>query len=82
MDHLLPLLGRQVALARDWGAFIAYRGALAELIGPLKPNPYGSLEALAVRTWDNDRQLASLTIQTMSSRDGEIEYSTLPPPVL
>jgi Nucleotidyltransferase domain len=81
-DGILPLLRRGTDTNEDWSTFLQYRTALASLIGPLDSNPYGSLEALAVNLWDEDHQMASLAIQTMASRDGEIEYATLPPPAL
>lgn len=80
--HLMMLLRRGAEGSRDWQTFVAYRDALAELTGTLRANPHGSLEALAVCAWGEDQQLASLTIQTIIPRDGEIEYSSLPPPVL
>jgi hypothetical protein len=52
---------------------------LAHIIGPLPLNDYGSLEALAVGTWDTDRNLAALAIRA-GSEDGDdsINYSELP----
>lgn len=80
--HLAQLLGRPSEAATDWGTFVAYRSALSELIGPLRRNPFKSLEALAVQSWEKDPHLASLAIQTLLPHDGEIAYSSLPPPVL
>jgi hypothetical protein len=80
--ELLPLMAREIASSDEWSTFVAYRHSLAQLVHGLESNPYGSLEALAVRAWEHDEQLASLAVQTILPRDGEIEYSTLPPPVL
>jgi hypothetical protein len=80
--HFAQLLTPRPERVSDWENFVAHRVALSDLIGPLRPNPFNSLEALAVRSWGRDVQLASLAIQTLLPRDGEIAYSCLPPPVL
>jgi len=52
---------------------------LVRVIGPLPPNDYGSLEALAVGMWDTDRNLAALAIRAGSEDDQDsINYSELP----
>lgn len=52
---------------------------LADVIGPLPSNDYGSLEALAVGMWDTDRNLAALAIRAGSEEDQDsIDYSELP----
>lgn len=82
VPHLYRMFARDLALASSWATFNEYRVAIRELLGPLMNNPYLSLEALAVNAWDLDRQLASLAIQTMMEKSGEIEYTSLPSPVL
>jgi predicted nucleotidyltransferase len=81
-NDYVALLRRGAEGEEDWEIFLEYRSRLARLVGPLVTNPYGSLEALAVNAWNHDSHMASLAIQTMASREGEIEYATLPPPVL
>ncbi|BCN42060.1 nucleotidyltransferase domain-containing protein [Prescottella equi] len=52
---------------------------LTVIIGPLPEHDYGSLEALAVATWDTDRNLAALAIRAGSEDDQDsINYSELP----
>lgn len=80
--HLAQLLGRPSEGVMDWKTFVAYRSALSELIGPLRRNQFEALEALAVQSWGKDPHLAALAIQTLLPLDGEIAYSSLPPPVL
>jgi predicted nucleotidyltransferase len=80
--HLAGLLAPRPDDLTDWNTFAAYRAALCELVGPLPGNPFNSLEALAVNSWGKDIQLSSLAIQTLLPRDGELAYSSLPPPVL
>lgn len=82
VDHLLPLFRRDSQDTDAWDSFLSYRTSLHDILGRWPRNPYGSLEALAVRAWASDRQLAALAIQTLVQNDGEIQYSTLPPPVL
>ena len=82
LPHLAGLLTPRRDPDGTWSTFLAFRAALSELIGPLSQNPFGSLEALAVQSWATDRQLSALAIQTMLPREGEIAYSSLPPPLL
>jgi hypothetical protein len=51
---------------------------LINVIGPLPGHDYGSLEALAVATWDTDRNLAALAIRAGSEDQDSINYSDLP----
>jgi len=52
---------------------------LIDVIGPFPPHDYGSLEALAVASWDTDRNLAALAIRAGAEDDEDsINYSDLP----
>jgi predicted nucleotidyltransferase len=79
---LLPLLLRGDVSA-EWCSLTWYRDALVEMVGgPLAPNQHGSLEALAVNAWEDDRQLAAIAVQALSGEAAELDYTMLPPPVL
>lgn len=51
---------------------------LTTIVGPLPPNTYGSISALAVATWDEDRILATLAIRAASDDENTLDYSDLP----
>lgn len=81
-QEYLPLL-RRGDLQKEWPALASYKDAIARLAdSQLATNSFGSLEALAVNTWECDRALAVIAIQAMSTDGLEIDYATLPAPVL
>ncbi|MUL77221.1 hypothetical protein [Mycolicibacterium sp. CBMA 226] len=52
---------------------------LIDVVGPFPKHDYGSIEALAIATWDTDRNLATLAIRAGSEGDQDsIDYSALP----
>ena len=51
---------------------------LRSIVGPPPHNSFGSLDALAVATWDSDRNLSALTIRAASEDDETLDYSDLP----
>jgi predicted nucleotidyltransferase len=73
----------RAAVETTWSTLAWYRDALVELLdAPLATNRYGSLEALAINSWDTDRQLAAIAVQALSAEGGELDYGILPTPVL
>ena len=52
---------------------------LEVIVGPVPPNKYSTLQALAVDCWDNDRNLAALAIRAADEDDADsLDYSDLP----
>jgi hypothetical protein len=51
---------------------------LTAAVGAPPVNPYGSLSALAVGTWEADRNLAALAIRAVSEDEETLDYSDLP----
>lgn len=53
-------------------------GRLEAVVGPLPPNTYGSLAALAVGAWEVDHNVAALAIRAGSEDVDTQDYSDLP----
>lgn len=66
----------------DWHDFQRTKQLLGQLVGRLHRNPYVSLDALAVQTADSDSTLSSLAIQSLIDENTELDYATLPPPII
>jgi predicted nucleotidyltransferase len=54
------------------------KARLENSIGQSAQNPWGSLAALAVATWESDRIVAALTIRAMSEDSASLSYTDLP----
>lgn len=51
---------------------------LVAIVGPPPRNKFGSLSALAVGTWESDRNLAALAVRAASEDEQTLDYSDLP----
>ena len=59
--------------------FEELRRRLTEAVGVSAPNCYGSLEALAIAEWEDDRERSALAILAMTTDDfDDLDYSELP----
>ena len=77
--RLVRLRARRVLGADD---LKAARGWLASVAGPLRTNPYGSLEGLFVNEEETAPMVASLALTAMSNTTGELDYARWQMPVL
>jgi Nucleotidyltransferase domain len=55
---------------------------LRKYLGPLPRNPWGSVEALIVESWESDRVLAAVATRTISADQSAFDYADLPKIVL
>lgn len=53
-------------------------GRLADAIGPLAPNPYGSLHGLIEGSWADYRDLSNFATLVLASEEDELPYDELP----
>jgi predicted nucleotidyltransferase len=69
-------------IAPSWDAFRTASRWLERLIGTLRSNPFGSLEALVVRTSVTNVDLSRVGLTAILSDGGEMPYAALGMPVL
>ncbi len=58
------------------------RRRLVEVVGPLRPNPFGTLHELIEGAWKDDRELSDFAALALGDGDGELPYDELPKVVL
>jgi hypothetical protein len=73
---------REGSAQRDWAAFVNMRTALHGLLGGLRSNEFGSLEALVVRASASQRSLSALALHALSEPSGELAYAATGMPLL
>jgi predicted nucleotidyltransferase len=66
----------------SWADFDHARARLSALTGELRRNPYGSLEALVVRTELSNSGLSALALHVITDSSGELSYATHGMPIL
>ncbi|MEO1061933.1 MAG: nucleotidyltransferase domain-containing protein [Actinomycetota bacterium] len=66
----------------EWQTIVESRELLADLVGILQDNPYGSLEAMAVRTETIDPELHALCLHAIADDPSELDYASTQIPVL
>jgi hypothetical protein len=55
---------------------------IAQIVGPIAVNPYGSIQALIVAEWEGDRDLANSTLLVLGSPDDALPYAEIPRVIL
>lgn len=67
---------------KSWEDFTDCKARLAYLLGGLNINPYGSLEALVVRTELMNPGVSALALHVVSNAVGELDYADAKMPIL
>lgn len=53
-------------------------GRLSAAIGPLEPNPFGTIHALIEESWASNRELSNFATLVLAGEDDELPYDELP----
>ncbi len=73
-----PVAGSSV----DWVKFLKMKQLLGDLVGGLRGNEFGSLDALVVRTSELNPPLSALALHALTNPTDEMAYAAIGMPVL
>jgi Nucleotidyltransferase domain len=71
-----------IGSSHDWATFLTVRKLLDDLVGGLRENEFGSLDALVVRTSGLNASLSALALHALTNLTDEMAYAASGMPVL